>query len=330
MNPPRTKYSLTTWLACVSFFFLGLLVHMMASSCVAEVSPKRRAVIAMITWRGQTDAERGFLDGLNEKIHEPTILTYDAEQSLTNLELIVDRIGSRTVDLIYVFGTTATQFVLSRVKNIPVVFNIVSRPIASGIIAGWERSGNNATGVSNEVHAHHQLKDLKKVVDFRVLGVIYNPREHNSVVNTRMVRELQPQMGFRLVELCIRDAAAISGVLGDLNSKVDAVYIPADSLIISLGDKIMAAVNAAGIPSLACTESMVPDDGALVALVPDYYQLGHLAARKALRILSGEAPGEIPSSFPDYFRMWVNMPTARQIGIQIPLSILMMADKIVR
>lgn len=330
MNSPRKICFLTAWTAVLACCLQVLLVHVMAPVCVAEAGPKRQAVIAMITWRGQTDGERGFIDGLNEKIHEPSILAYDADQSLTNLELIVDRIGSRPVDLIYVFGTTATQFVLSRVKNVPVVFNIVSRPIASGIIAGWERSGNNATGVSNEVHAHHQLKALKKVVDFRVLGVIYNPKEHNSVVNTRMVRELQDQVGFRLVDLCIRDAADVSSVLADLKRRVDAVYIPADSLIISLGDSIMATVNAAGIPSLACTESMVPDDGALLALVPDYYQLGRLAAQKAVRILSGEAPGEIPSSFPDYFRMWVNMPTARQIGIQIPLSILMMADKIVR
>jgi len=330
MKPQRSRCSLTAWLPFVSCFFLGLLVHMPAPVCAAEVSPGKQAVIAMITWRGQTDAERGFIDGLSEKIHEPIILTYDADQSLTNLARILDLIGSRKVDLIYVFGTTTTQFVLSRVKNVPVVFNIVSRPIASGIIANWERSGNNATGVSNEVHAHHQLKALKKVVDFRVLGVIYNPKEHNSVVNARIVRELQIQMGFRIVELCIQDSSAIPSVLGDLNGKVDAVYIPADSLIISLGDKIMAAVNAAGIPSLACTECMVPDNGALLALVPDYYQLGRIAAEKAVRILNGETPGEIPSSFPDYFKMWVNMPTAKKIDIQIPLSILMMADKIVR
>jgi putative tryptophan/tyrosine transport system substrate-binding protein len=329
MNPLRSRCSLILW-ALASCFFLGLLAHIVAPACAAEVSPKSRAVVAMITWRGQTEAERGFIDGLNEKIHAPSILTYDANQSLSNLEGILERIGSRKVDLIYVFGTTATQFVLSRVKDVPVVFNIVSHPVASGIIAHWEQSGNNATGVSNRIAAHHQLKALKKVVDFQVLGVICNPREHNSVVQTQIVRELQPQVGFRLVELPIRDAADISGVLGNLKGRVDAVYIQPDSLIISLGRRIMALVNASSIPSLACTESMVPEDGALLALVPDYYQLGRMAAEKAAQILAGSDPSRIPSSYPDYFRMWVNMPTAKEINIQVPLSILMMADRIVR
>jgi putative tryptophan/tyrosine transport system substrate-binding protein len=328
MTPLPRRYQLTP-LLLLSSFFLVLLAHA-APVCFAEVSSERRPVVATITWRGQTDAERGFVEGLKESVHEPTILTFDANQSPEAVEGILDSIRNRHIDLIYVFGTTATQLVLSRIKDIPVVFNIVSRPIDSGIIADRQRSGNNATGVSLEIPVHHQLKALKKVVDFKVLGVIYNPREQNSVIHTRIVRDLEVPMGFQLKEFCIRKAADIPHVLGGLKGKADAVYIPADSLTISLGKEIMTLVNGFNIPSLSSAESMVPENGVLMALVPDYYQLGRMAAEKGARILAGGVPGEIPSSCPEYFRMWVNMPTARKINVQIPLSLLMMADKIVR
>ncbi|AFM23545.1 ABC transporter substrate-binding protein [Desulfomonile tiedjei] len=328
MSPLSRRCPLTAWLLLSSLFLA--LPAQIAPNCLAEVNSGRKPVIATITWRGQTEAERGFIDGLREKVHEPTILTFDANQSRAAVEEILESLGSRHIDLIYVFGTTATQLVLSRVKNIPVVFNIVSRPVASGIIADRQRSGNNATGVSLEIPVHHQLKALKKVVDFRVLGVIYNPRELNSVIHTRMVRDLEVPMGFRLEEFCIRNATDIPRVLGDLKGRADAVYIPADSFSISFGKEIMTLVNGFNIPSLSAAESMVPENGVLLALVPDYYQLGRMAAEKGARILAGDAPGEIPSSCPEYFRMWVNMRTARQINIQIPLSLLMIADKIVR
>ena len=75
---------------------------------------------------------------------------------------------------------------------------------------------------------------------------------------------------------------------------------------------------------------MVKKDSALIGLVPDYYQLGRLAASKAQRILRGEQPSAIPSSTLDHFNIIVNMNTARQIGINIPTSILVMADTTIR
>ena len=115
-----------------------------------------------------------------------------------------------------------------------------------------------------------------------------------------------------------------------MKGAVDAVYFPADSMTKSLGKEIMALVNEFKIPSLSAVESMVPEDGALLGLVPNYYELGRLAAAKALKILQGKKPADIPSSALDHFQMSVNLKTAQKIAVQIPMSILVMANKIVR
>lgn len=288
------------------------------------------ATIAMITWRGETEAERGFVDGLAAYQPPVTLVRFHADQDLARLDTIIGTIQKAPVDLIYVFGTIATQTVLQKIRDTPVVFNIVNRPVAAGIIQSWQRSGNNATGASNQVPVESQLKALKKVVKFKRLGIIYNPREPNSRIQRHIAARLQGPMGFRLIDFQIAHPADLEAVLPSLKDAVDAVFVPADSLMISIGGALAHLINRLKLPSLATVESLVVDHGLLIGLQPSYYQLGRLAAEKAVRILDGETPTDIPSSRLDYFHMTVNMQTARAIDVQIPISILVMANKIIR
>ncbi|MCD4742462.1 MAG: ABC transporter substrate-binding protein, partial [Desulfobacteraceae bacterium] len=286
--------------------------------------------IAMITWRGETIAEKGFIDELDKSTHEITLIKYNADQDNARLQKIITRICSNPVDIIYVFGTTATKAVLLRIKDIPVVFNIVSRPVGSGIIASWDCSKNNATGASNKVSAIHQLKTLKKVINYKNLGIIYNPKEQNSIIQRNNVKRLENTLHFSLKEYKVSREQDIFKTLPQMRDKVDAVFLPADSMVKFLGKRIMEIVNKYKIPSLSSVGSMVPEDGVLLGFVPKYYELGRIAAKKAILILNGTKPSDIPSSVLDHYDISVNMKTAKNINIQIPMSVLVMANQIVR
>ena len=286
--------------------------------------------IAMIMWRGETMAEQGFIDELDKSIYETALIKYNAAQDSFQLQKIITRIRDNPVDMIYVFGTTATKAVLLRIKDMPVVFNIVSRPVGSGIIASWESSENNATGASNKVSTIHQLKTLKKVINYKNLGIIYNPKEQNSIIQRNNVKRLENILHFSLKEYRISREQDILQILPQMEDKVDAVFLPADSMIKFLGKKIMEKVNKYNIPSLSSVGGMVHEDGVLLGFVPKYYELGRIAAKKAILILSGTKPSDIPSSVLDHYHISVNMKTARKINIQIPMSVLVMANQIVR
>lgn len=313
---------------------MALIITMMASQwaiCDRGTGEQPTfTTVAMITWRGETDAERGFADGLVSYQHPVNIVRYHADQDMGRLKQIISRIRKSRADLIYVFGTIATQTVLEEIKDIPVVFNIVNRPVAAGIIKSWSDSGNNATGASNQVPVESQLKALKKVVRFRRLGIIYNPLEPNSRIQIEIAEKLQKTMDFSLVDFQISSPSDLATVMPRIKGAVDAVFIPADSLMISLGDDLSRWINAQGLPSLATVETLVVDHGLLMGLQPSYYQLGLQAAEKARRILDGAPPSDIPSSRLDFFQMTVNMKTARRIHVQIPMSILVMANRIIR
>ena len=135
---------------------------------------------------------------------------------------------------------------------------------------------------------------------------------------------------FSLKEYMISKEQDIVQILPQMKDKIDAVFLPADSMIKFLGKKIMEVINEYKIPSLSSVGSMVPEDCVLVGFVPKYYELGRIAARKAILILNGTNPSDIPSSVLDYYNISVNMKTARRINIQIPMSVLVMANQIVR
>lgn len=286
--------------------------------------------IAMITWRGETVAEKGFIDELNKSTYDISFIKYHADQDDSRLQKIITKIQESPVDLVYVFGTTATKAVLLRIKQTPLVFNIVSRPVGSGIIASWESSKNNATGASNKVSTINQLKALKKVINFNKLGIIYNPKEQNSIIQRNTVKRLENRLDFSLEECRISREQDILQILPKIKGQVDAVFLPADSMVKFLGKKIMKKVNEYKIPSLSSVGSMVPEDGVLLGFVPQYYELGRIAAKKVIQIINGKKPSDIPSSVLEYSNISVNMQTARKINIQIPMSVLVMANQIVR
>lgn len=286
--------------------------------------------IAMITWRGETAAEKGFIDELENTGYDIVWAKYNADQDGERLREIITEIRKTPVDLIYVFGTTATKAVLLRIKDKPVVFNVVTSPVESGIIASWETSKNNATGASNKVSTKNQLRILKKVIPYKTLGIIYNPREQNSIIQRNIVKRLENTLEFTLKEYRVSGEQDIPILMPGMKDEVDAVFLPADSMINFLGKKIMEKINAYKIPSLSSVGSMVSEDGVLLGFVPKYDELGRIAAGKAILILNHTKPSDIPSSVLDYCHISVNMRTAGKIDIHIPLSILVMANQIVR
>lgn len=286
--------------------------------------------ISMITWRGETVAEKGFIDEINTGPHDIRITKFHADQDYGRLLKIIKKIQNSSTDLIYVFGTTATKAVLYRIKTTPVIFNIVNRPVGSGIIASWASSGNNATGASNKVSEINQLITLKKVVDFKRLGIIYNPKEVNSIIQRNNVKQLEQQLGFSLVEFKISKEEDIIKVLPSMDQNVDALFLPGDSMIKFLGKQIMALVNEYKIPSISTVGGMVQEEGVLLGFEPKYYELGRIAAQKAIMVLNGKHPSDIHSSVLDHYHISVNMNTARQIDIHIPMALLVIANQIVR
>ena len=202
----------------IRFILMGGCLLLLYSDGLCVVQTTKVYDIAMITWRSETPAEQGFKACLAKGPYSTAYRMYNAGQDINKLKDIIQILLQTPPDLVYVFGTTATRQVMSRIKDIPIVFNVVTRPVKAGIIDSWEHSGNNTTGVSSMVPLNSQLKALKKVVDYKVLAVLYNPLEPNSCIQIKLLHRLSARMNFEIKAFPITHASDVDRAISSMGN----------------------------------------------------------------------------------------------------------------
>ncbi len=297
-------------------------------ACALSAAPARRQVsIALVLWRGPTPAETSFMDALRKSPGlDPRFSIFDAQVSPERLRSQIALLKGRRFDLIYAFGTSVAKALQAEVKDTPIVFNIVARPVANGLIRDWTHSGNNLTGVSNAVPMASAFRALHILMHIRRLGFVYSPAEPNSLAQLEEVRAQEAHFGFRLVPVPLNPGQPIPLTLHRLlGENVDAVLLPSDSQVLVHGAEILAYLNRNGMPTIATVPDLVKEQGTLVGLGPDYRALGLLAAQSAREVLEGRAPTDIPSRTSDQLDLVLNLRTAKRLGISVPIQLVKVA-----
>lgn len=314
----------------------GLAAMLLAGAPRAAVQspadPGKVAVprVAVLTWRGPTDSEKGFKDELARLGYHPAFIEADCGQDPERLAANLRRLAREAPDLVYTFGTTVTLAAMQVIKDRPIVFSLVSNPDKTGIMQSLEGSGRNVAGATHAVSESSLLNLLLEILPAKIVGVIFNPAEKNSLVAVARLRGLAGKAGVRLVEQQLLpggDPRAAAESL--IRQGIDAAILPTDSLIVSHGREIVGLLNAGRIPTVAALEPYVAEHGALIGLVGRYEDAGREAARVADRILRGEDPAGIPLAYVRPVHI-VNLRTAKALGLSIPDWITRNAAAIIR
>ncbi|HXH84823.1 MAG TPA: ABC transporter substrate-binding protein [Candidatus Tectomicrobia bacterium] len=299
-----------------------------APVAVAPAHASTSLRIAMVLWRGETDGERGFRNGLEDLGYAAEYVVMNANQDRAELGRLLREILAPQLDrldYVYVFGTTATLATKSIVQDrVPIVFNIVADPVGAGIVRSAEVSGGNIAGVTNEIPLPLQIRTARTIVPFTRLGLLFNPREKNSMLVRDKLAQVAQSLGIEVVDLRSPPAQdMLQANLQKLRSgavAVDAVYLPADSFIVSRAKQIGAELAAAGIKTIAALESYI-DQGALLGVVPDYQALGRAAAGIVHRHQSGERLHDMAVEGDREPVLKINAATSRALKVEIPDAI---------
>ncbi len=312
--------------------FLALMLLTLAAGLTSEgtsLAGSKDLKIAMIQWRGDTKACQGFRDGLKE-------LGYSVEYTILNADQDKTRLGHilreqlqpklKEFDYIYTFGTTVTKATKLIVNDqVPQIFTIVVDPVGAGIVQSMDSSGANISGASNSVSLALQLDTALKVVKFRRLGLLFNPREKNTALVREKLQELAVSRELEIVDL--RSPPALNTLkanlrkLKDKSVVVDAIYLPTDTFILTNSKLVVSELNAAKIRSIAAIRQYVKD-GALMGLVPDFYKLGKGAAVRVDRHQKGVRLADLAIFTDKEPKLVVNMTTAQALKVDIPEELL--------
>lgn len=251
--------------------------------------------IAMLLWRGETKAEQGFKDGLKELGYSVEYTMMNAGQDRKELRRILNNeIAPKLNDLdyIYTFGTTVSRMTKIFIHNkVPQLFNIVASPVKSGIVQSMGKRGGNISGTTHIVPVSAQIEAAFKVVQFKRLGLLFNPREKNSMIQRERLYHAAKEFYFEVIDLRSPPELDILKKnlqkLIDKSIVVDAVYLPSDSFLISRAKLIGSQLRVAKVKSIGSVKAFI-DNGALIGVVPDYYEMGRAVATIVDRHQKGE------------------------------------------
>jgi ABC-type uncharacterized transport system substrate-binding protein len=303
---------------------IALLTTFVGHSSVPPSAHAKDLKVAMILWRGETEAEKGFQDGLKRLGYSVRYTVWNAGQERNELgRLLREELKPKLkqFDYIYTFGTTASQATRTIVNDeVPQIFNIVADPVGAGIVQSMESPGGNISGASNQVSLQLQIETALKIMPVKRLGLLFNPREKNSMLIREKLSKIAQQLHIGLVDLRSPPAQDMLNAnlrkLHNGSMVVDAVYLPQDSFLVSQAKLIGAELKAAKVKSIASIKEYV-DDGALMGVVPDYYDLGKAAAMIVHRHQGGEKLQNIPVQTANEPVLVINQSTSRALNVDI-------------
>ena len=317
--------------------------NLLAQSRPAGSASASKRRIVMVTWRGRTDAERGFVDYWKTQNDAPDLIWHDAAQSPERLVEIAADIVRVQPDLVYAWGTPPSLGLagstnnphLSIGKKIPLVFAIVADPVAAALTSRLVNHGRAITGVSHVAPIGKQLSAMRSYQEIRGVGIVYNKLEPNSVANVAAWQALGVKEGIRIVAESFPvtnnrlDAAStqnniemISRIAG---TGANWLYLGPDSYLFTQLTSIAGAATDQGLSTFTAVESMLNGNApVLTGLVSKFYQVGQFAAYKSQQVLRGER--DVPIETLKRFSLVVRLDTAKQLGVYPPLSLIDQAE----
>lgn len=302
---------------------LFIIVFFSSSATAAE----QQLHIAMLLWRGETPAEAGFQEGLKELGYSVNFEIFNSEQNEKNLGSLLHSIKKNidSYDYIYTFGTTVSRRAKIVIAGrIPQLFNIVTDPVAAGIVDSLASPGGNISGASDAIGIGEQLNNSRRLFDFKRLGFFFNPREKNSMIIRDEVHRFGKANGIEVVDFRsppVQNALSMNlKKLNDNHDLVDAVYLSADSYLVSEAKAIGADLRKARLKSIAPVRTFI-EHGILMGVVGDYYQLGRAVANMVDRNQRGEELGTIPVEPTQDVTLMINRTTAELLGVKIDESV---------
>ncbi len=303
----------------------------------AEQRAKPLLIGALTEAWGPTPAIVGLRDGLVElgyRENEHFVLGIRfTEGSTEELPRAARQLVERGADILVTGGGGANEAraLQQATDRVPIVFISGSDPVGTGLVQSFARPGGNVTGVADfDVElAPKRLEIFRELVTGlkRVLFA-YDAGDPYAVSQLDRYREAARRLGLTLIERPVRTQGEARLVLASVQkSEVDGILSPR-FLSLKIPGFIIEAGLRQSIPTMLHTSFHV-EQGGLASYAANLYELGRHAARLVDRIIKGARPADIPVEQATRFELVINMKTARALGLAIPPSVLLRADRLI-
>lgn len=265
--------------------------------------------------------KHGFEEGKNL-----TVMYENAHGNMGVTAQIANKLLSEPLDVAVAISTPSAQslfFTAQRThKQIPIIFTAVSDPIAAKLEPG--KHHYPITGVTDAAHLEGLLEVIGSMMPkLKILGLMYNPAEANSVATVTRLKKLLKEHGIEAHEVTVNNTNDVASATQSLIGKVDALYFPQDNTVVSAIESVVKVANRAS-PSLPVILPIFTSDpilvkrGVLAAVGVDYWDIGRETGDIVVRILKGESAHKIPVQNSSPLKTVINRELAEKLGLKVP------------
>jgi putative tryptophan/tyrosine transport system substrate-binding protein len=271
--------------------------------------------------------ESGYVEGENVRIEYRYANGNQGELPA----LVADLLQARA-QVIVAADTPSIQESVNQTSTVPIVMAVSGDPVKSGFVDSLARPGRNVTGLTNTAPevATKKLELLRdSVPGLARVGVMANPRNTVTELVVSQMLAAAAVLGLDIRVLSPSSADELDTVFqGASEGGVQAIVVIGDPLFAQQQARIEALLGEHRLPALV--DVGLTERGGLVGYGPDFRDLFRRSGVYAAEILRGARPADLPVEQPSQFELVVNLKTAAALGLVMPRSLLLQADRIVQ
>jgi putative ABC transport system substrate-binding protein len=301
----------------------------------AQQAPVRRPRIGVLIYNNERDPftlalldglrQHGFVDGQN--------MTLDfraAHGQADRIPALAADLVRTNPDVIFALGGDVTPHAARATQSIPLVYAMSADPVRLGMAKSLARPGGNSTGVTflaDELTAK-RLETFKEAAPrISRVALLRDPSHVDNELPVAERAALTLKLG--LIPVDLHDPRQLDQILeGTKAAGVDGLYVVSSRHTVANAPRIVDFANRQRLPLVAGWGAWV-QAGGLVSYGPNVTDMIRQAARYLEPLLKGSNPGDLPVQQPTKFELFINLKTARTLGLDIPESFLLRADKVI-
>jgi putative ABC transport system substrate-binding protein len=316
-----------------------LAVLLIVGSGSSDAQQQRKLTHVGVISGGSAETSKDFLDGLKQGLVEAglvegrdIVLHYRyAQGQLARVEGIAADLISSGSSILFTGGDQATSAAQRATKTVPIIA-VTCDALAAGLVSNLARPGGNLTGVTciNADLSGKRVELLREMLPrTSKIGVTLDPSDKRMIAEFVEAERAAAVHGIKTHQILITKAQDIEpGLAGAFQSGFDGVVVVFDSLLFFHRGNLAKAAIEHRVPTIFNFRQFT-EAGGLMSFGPNLREMYRQSARHFVKIIRGEPAGEIPMEQPTKFELVINLNTAKAIGLTIPESFLVRADKVI-
>ncbi|WP_326909536.1 ABC transporter substrate-binding protein [Sedimentibacter sp. MB31-C6] len=319
------KYVIILTVLIISAFLLSNINNLFSNAHEKKTKIYKIGVLTFIESR--LDKVEGMREGLKKYgLYEEDveIIIKNANENLDDLERMAKELVDEKVDVIVPLGideTTAAKKV-TQDSQTPVAFIGVACTVGLGFVEDRISPACNLTGIDSYYVqlSGKRIEFLKRLVpSVKKVLVLYNPKNMPIDASIEYLYDAADIYNVELDIIPVTEESEIFSILNEKSKSTDGVMLMCSLLFNSVIEEIIDITIENKLPLIAVSNKHV-QKGALAFYGGTNYNEGIQAARIVVNILKGQDPEIIPIESPEKLELYVNVDTAKKIGVDIKAS----------